>query len=245
MLSNSTSKFIKSLQLKKFRNAHSSFFVEGKVNVLEILTSRYSISHLLVTKEFFSLVQSLASSKTEVIEVTEKDLLKVGTFKSNTFGLAVATIPEPTSITLEPGEWAIALDDVNDPGNLGTILRTADWFGVSKVFCSLDTVDFYNPKVINATKGSFARVEVVYTDLTHLLANHVGVSAEMDGEPLYGFYWPKSGGLIVMGNESHGVSNAISALCQHQITIPKFGQAESLNVAIATSIICSDLRAKV
>lgn len=244
MLSNSTSKFIKSLQLKKFRKAHSSFFVEGKVNVLEILTSHHTISHILVTKEFYAVVLSLASPQTEVLEVTENDLLKVGTLKSNSFGLAVARIPESSSAALKDGEWALALDDVNDPGNLGTILRTADWFGISKVFCSMDTVDFYNPKVINSTKGSFGRVEVIYTDLVELLSTSHGVSAEMQGEPLYTFKWPSRGGVIVMGNESHGVSSAVSHQCKHCITIPKYGQAESLNVAVATSIICSDLRSK-
>jgi len=237
-------KFIKSLQLKKFRKLHSSFFVEGKVNILEALESDFKVKHLLITPEGLNDISSELIKDISVISVSEKELLKIGTFRSNSFGLIVLEIPENEKLQLEPGEWCLALDDVNDPGNLGTIVRTADWFGIKKVFCSIETVDFYNPKVVNSTKGSFSRVSVIYTELSQLVSGNSSITAEMNGKNLYDFEWPQSGGVVLMGNESHGVSKELSKLASHKLTIPRLGGAESLNVGIATSIFCSDLAQK-
>lgn len=237
-------KFIKSLQLKKFRKAHSSFFVEGKVNVLEAIDSEFKISHLLLTPEALNSFNKMDLSGLEVHTVSEKELKNIGTYKTNSFGLAVLEMPVNLRSGLKKGEWSIALEDLNDPGNLGTIIRTADWFGIEKVFCSSDTVDFYSPKVINSTKGSFARVSVFYCNLNDLVKENNVVTAEMVGHNVYDYDWPDEGGIILMGNESHGVSNDLSSLASKKLTIPQYGGAESLNVAIATSIFCSELARK-
>ena len=243
MLSSSSSKFIKSLQLKKYRKEHSCFFVEGRINVLEVLCSDFVVKTVLVTAEYQKEVEKVVQNGVEIIVVKINDLEKIGTYKSNNFGLAVVEMPNYATIDFSVDSWSLAFDDINDPGNLGTIVRTADWFGIKNIYCSLESVDFYNPKVINSTKGSFTRVKIHYVDLAQFLADKHVVSAEMNGRDLYQFEWPKKG-VLLMGNESHGVSSALSGLCSSKITIPKLGGAESLNVSIATAIICSDIFAK-
>lgn len=240
-MKNELLKFIKSLQLKKFRKAHSSFFVEGKVNVLEALDSEFTVTHLLLTPEGIENCAKMGLKKYNVVSVSEKELKNIGTYKSNSFGLAVLKMPNHLDKSLRKGEWALALNNVNDPGNLGTIIRTADWFGIKTVYCSAETVDFYSPKVINSTKGSFSRVSVIYKDLIDVIKNKETVTAEMTGASLYDFKWSNEGGIILMGNESHGVSLELSSLADKKLTIPQVGGAESLNVAIATSIFCSEL----
>jgi TrmH family RNA methyltransferase len=135
------------------------------------------------------------------------------------------------------------LDDIRDPGNLGTIIRTADWYGIKHILASEETVDFYNPKVINSTKGSFTRVQVHYTDLNAILAaNELPVfGAFLTGENVHQAKFPKAG-LLVIGNESNGISPSLSTKITHPVTIPKFGQAESLNAAIATAILLDNIR---
>jgi RNA methyltransferase, TrmH family len=242
MISNNQSKIIKSLQLKKYRKLHSSFFVEGRLNVLEVLKSNLKIKHLFITENAENEVRDLIHEQVQLSFVTEKELEKVGTFKSNNFGLVIVEMADD-EVVYDENEWCIALDGINDPGNLGTIIRTADWFGIKTIYCSLDSVDVYNPKVLNSTKGSFSRLNVKYVDLNIFLKNKVVVTAEMEGENLYDYNWG-SGGVLIMGNESHGVSKDISQLCTSKITIPSFGQAESLNVGVATAIICSDIASK-
>lgn len=242
MISNKQSKIIKSLQLKKYRKLHSSFFVEGKINVLEALTSNSVVKTVFVTADYEEIVRSRLLNNCEVIVVSAKELEAVGTYKSNNFGLAIIEMRLEKPV-FNNSEWVIALDGINDPGNLGTIIRTADWFGIKNIYCSEDSVDVYNPKVLNSTKGSFARVNVIYTDLDAFLKGKFTVTAEMDGENLYDYKWG-NGGVIVMGNESHGISDLISNTSNAKITIPSIGAAESLNVGVATAIICSDLRSK-
>jgi RNA methyltransferase, TrmH family len=243
MLSNNLSKFIKSLQLKKYRAEHSCFFVEGRVNVLEVVRSNFNVKMVLVTQEFFDEVKENALPNLQIELVKESDLEKNGTFKSNNFGLAVVEIPQNTDLNYNPGEWSLAYDQINDPGNFGTIIRTADWFGIKNIYCSLDSVDLYNPKVVNSTKGSFTRVKVHYVDLNEFLADKNFVTAEMDGKNLYDFKW-EQGGVILMGNESHGVDKSLSKKATVKLTIPKIGDAESLNVAVASAIFCSDMVSK-
>jgi len=239
-MSTQSVKFIKSLQLKKFRKVHSCFFVEGKTNILEAINSNLKIKTLYLTKLGLEDINTFDFDG-EIIELNEKQLIQAGTYKSNNYGLAVVEIPDfKTKDFVLCNEWALALDGVSDPGNLGTIIRTADWFGINTIYCSHDTVDMYAPKVINSTKGSFSRVKVIYTDLEEVLKNNDCYAAEMTGESLYEVDWAKKKqGVILMGNESHGVSKALSNLVNFSITIPKTGGAESLNVAVATSIICS------
>jgi TrmH family RNA methyltransferase len=140
-------------------------------------------------------------------------------------------------------EYGIVLDDIHDPGNLGTIVRTADWFGIRKIIASPETADFYNPKVISATMGSFTRVQVYYTDLATYLSGtkHRIYGAFLDGTDIHSVRFT-NGGLIVIGSESHGISAELAPFVREKVTIPKYGQAESLNAAIATAIICDNLR---
>jgi len=207
MLSINLSKFIKSLQLKKYRKLHSSFFVEGKVNILELINSEYKITHLFLSKSAVEELNIKNDDKINFNIVSQKELDSIGTYKNNTFGIAVAKFIKKEKFVLSPNEWVIALDDINDPGNLGTIIRT----------------------------------EVYYEDLKSILDGIPVITAEMKGENLYDFNWP-SGGVLLMGNESHGVKKELSKLASDTITIPRIGEAESLNVAIATSIICSHLK---
>jgi TrmH family RNA methyltransferase len=240
ILSSNLSKFIKSLQLKKFRTEQNCFFVEGKVNVLEALSSNFVIKHLLITLDNYESVKDIVKNDAEIIVVKESDLEKVGTYQSNNFGLAVLEIPQSKNAEFDPETWSLAFDNINDPGNFGTIIRTADWFGVKNIYCSKDSVDFYNPKVINSTKGSFARVNIHYVDLEDFLKNKNLVSAEMDGKNYREFDW-KGGGILLMGNESHGVRKELSELCKAKLTIPRKGKAESLNVAVATALFCAEI----
>jgi RNA methyltransferase, TrmH family len=241
MLSSSKSKFIKSLQLKKFRQEQNCFFVEGKINVMECLLSNFQLISLFLTHSALELIEKIIPKNVEINLVSESDLEKVGTYQSNNFGIAVLAMPQKSSVFYDENEWSLAFDTINDPGNLGTIIRTADWFGIKNIYCSADSVDVFNPKVLNSTKGSFARVNVHYLGLETFLKDKIVVSAEMNGEPLSSYNW-KKGGILLMGNESHGVKKELSDLCVAKLTIPKIGKAESLNVAVATSLFCYEMK---
>jgi TrmH family RNA methyltransferase len=175
----------------------------------------------------------------EIIEVKEKDLLGLGEFQTNDKALAVARIKVNEPLSIGPNEFALVLDDIRDPGNLGTMIRTADWFGMTKVIASLETADFYNPKVIHATMGSFTRVKIFYTDLEDYLRR--------SNAPVFGTYLQGTDirqtsfgneGLIVVGNESKGIRPSLEKFVHHKITIPRIGKAESLNAGIAAGILC-------
>jgi TrmH family RNA methyltransferase len=244
MLSKNTLKFIKSLQQKKFRKQEQAFFVEGRKNVTELLHSDFEISHLIFTEKFaMDNHHLIPSSKVQLYEVSQKTLEMTGTFQSNDSALAVAKIKENIDFELESNEWAIALDDVRDPGNLGSIFRIADWYGISKILLSNESADFYNPKVLHASMGSFTRVKFYYTDLSTYLPKVTNpiFGAFLDGVNLYDVEF-QEGGVIIMGNESNGISPDVSQHVSQKITIPRFGHAESLNVAIATSIICDNVK---
>ncbi|MGY6521145.1 MAG: TrmH family RNA methyltransferase [Mongoliitalea sp.] len=244
MLSKNTLKFIKSLHQKKFRKQEQSFFVEGSKNVTELLLSDYEISHILVTDKFENEYgRLLKQSKAQVISVKEQELVAAGTFQSNDAALAVAKIKDNQSIGIDSNEWAIALDDVRDPGNLGTIIRIADWYGIKKILLSDESADFYNPKVLNASMGSFTRVQIHYCELTNYLASiKLPVyGAFLDGSSIYEASFPQ-GGILLMGNESQGISKAVEKFVTHKVKIPAFGKAESLNVAIATAVCCDNIR---
>ena len=136
---------LKSLQLKKYRKLHSSFFIEGRINVLEALDSNFVIKTVFVTKEYEDLIKDKCSEDIDIVLINEKELQKIGTYKTNNFGVAILEIPA-TEINYNKNEWSLALDDINDPGNLGTIIRTADWFGIKNIYCSLDSYSFTNVK---------------------------------------------------------------------------------------------------
>ncbi|MBW3468014.1 RNA methyltransferase [Arthrospiribacter ruber] len=244
MLGKNTLKFIKSLQQKKFRKLERSFFVEGSKNVTELLHSDYLSTHLIYTDKYYLENRALVDNfRGETYLVTQKVLESMGAFKTNDSALAVAKIKEEVPFSLEQDEWIIALDDVRDPGNLGTIIRIADWYGIKKLMLSLETADFYNPKVLQASMGSFTRVEIWYTDLLEYF-NDTPLDifgAFLNGKNIYQTVFPKSG-ILVMGNESSGISKELEAHVHQKITIPRFGNAESLNVGVATAIFCDNIK---
>ncbi|BDD04192.1 TrmH family RNA methyltransferase [Aureibacter tunicatorum] len=243
MISRNLAKYIKSLQIKKYRKETQSFFVEGAKNVIELINSEYEITHLCCTEEF--LEQHKTEIKLQQINhfiAKEKDLVQIGTFKNNNAALAVAKITE-TPIKLDKKQLYLALDDVRDPGNMGTIIRIADWYGIKNIIASQTCADLYNPKVLNASMGSFIRVNVEYANLSEKLQ---GLDMPIYGALLEGANIHKKTleprGVILMGNESNGISQENLALVNSPITIPNFGGAESLNVAIATAVICDNFR---
>lgn len=243
MLSKAKIKFIKSLQIKKYRKQEQCFIVQGTKSVQELLESDFEVMMVAGVPDQ---LQNLKTRKSfEWIEASEKALADLGEFQSNDAVLAVARIKSETTFTVLPGEFALVLDDIRDPGNLGTILRTADWYGIKKVIASQETADFYNPKVISATMGSFTRIAFRAVNLVEELAKTRGkvYGAYLNGKNVHDERF-ESGGLIVIGNESRGISPELEKFITDKITIPRFGMAESLNAAIATAIICDNVKRK-
>ena len=243
MITKNQIKYINSLQQKKFRLEYRSFVVEGAKSVVELLKSDFEIGSLFITKTFLeenSLL--LNNSIAECIMVEPQELEKVGSFSSNNAALAVVKTKENTELLVDEEEFALVLDDIRDPGNLGTIIRIADWYGVRKIICSLSTVDFYNPKVINATMGSFTRVSLFYTDLeTFINEQNVNIYGTLlDGDNIHETDFSISG-CIVIGNEANGISKEVIKLITHKITIPRFGGAESLNAGNATAVVLDNV----
>jgi TrmH family RNA methyltransferase len=241
MLSKATIKFIKSLQVKKYRKQEQCFLIEGGKSVEELLASDFEVVKLLATADFLKNLKTPA--KGEVLEVTESELENLGEFQTNRTALAVARLKPNTPIQVHAKEYGLVLDDIRDPGNLGTIIRTADWYGIRNIIVSLETADFYSSKVISATMGSFTRTCIYYTHLPEFVKEF--------GNPVYGAFLAGTnvhtldfapGGLIVVGSESHGISDALAPFISERITIPRFGGAESLNAAAATAVICDNLR---
>ena len=229
------------MQVKKYRKQEQCFLIEGGKSVEELLASDFEVVKVLATTDFLPSLKTPA--KFEVLEVTEKDLEGLGEFQTNRTALAVARIKPNSPISVSSGEYGLVLDDIRDPGNLGTIIRTADWYGIEKVIVSPETADFYNPKVISATMGSFTRVKIYSTDLVDFLStSELPVyGAFLEGAHVHGVKFAPEG-LIVVGSEAHGISSALEPLITQKITIPRFGRAESLNAAIATAVICDNLR---
>ena len=240
MISKAKAKYIKSLQVKKYRKQEQSFVVEGRKGVEELLASDFTTTLVCATKDF---IENHPIGDVEVIEVMPSDLEAIGSAETNDSVLAVAKTKPNTRPSIGTNEYALILDDIRDPGNLGTIIRTADWYNVRYIIASEETADVYNPKVIRSTMGSFCRVNIFYTPLAEFLA---GTDVMIYGTFLGGSdvhqlkFAP--GGLIVIGNESNGISQPIGKFITQKVTIPRFGKAESLNASIATGIILDNLR---
>jgi len=242
MLSKAKIKFVKSLQIKKYRKQEQCFVVEGAKSVQELLTSDFDIVLVLTSKDFQS--NNRLPSTAEVIEVTARELEGIGEFQSNDSVLAVARMRTPEDPAVGKDEFVLVLDDIRDPGNLGTIIRAADWFGIKTVIASSETADFYSSKVITATMGSFTRVGIFYTDLSVYLSglrDSRVFGAFLDGKDIHHVNFG-TGGHIIIGNESRGISADLTRFVTDKITIPRFGKAESLNAAMATAIICDVMR---
>lgn len=239
MVSKNQIKLITSLQQKKYRIANKLFFAEGVKGIQELLDSDFELEHLYSTQNDFDEV-----SKEKKTIISENDLKKLTALATPNSCLAVFKMPAEKTIT-ETG-LIVALDSIRDPGNLGTILRLCDWFGIQQVLCSKETVDVYNPKVVQATMGSIARVNINYIDLnTFVATTKLSVFGTfMDGKNIYKSELPKEG-IVIMGNEANGISTELEKLVTSRLTIPRFGnlqKTESLNVATATAIVLSEFR---
>lgn len=237
MLSKSQIKLITSLKQKKYRQQHHLFVVEGIKTIKELLASSLEL-HALYTTELFNI-----DAENEVL-ISTSELKRISFLTTPNKALAIFKTPQPNKIETEG--LIVVLDAVRDPGNLGTIIRLCDWFGIKDLVCSKETVDCFNPKVIQATMGSITRVNISYLDLIPFLkTKKVSVfGAFMEGENVYSSHLPEKG-VLVMGNEANGISKDIEALITEKISIPRFGDlqaAESLNVATATAILLSEFK---
>ena len=239
-LSNKQAKFIKSLRLKKYRQQESAFVVEGLKTVQLLLASHYTVQMVVGTPAFLNTYSTLGQHNATVFQTDEGTLASLGTFTTNKAVLAVANIP-PTHALLAPpsNTWGLVLDNIRDPGNLGTIVRVADWYNIPALICSPNTVELYNPKVLQASMGSFTRVQVYYTPLPTFLngTSWPILGAFTTGSNIHRTPLPYPS-LIVIGNESKGISPAVAPHIQQKISIPRYGQAESLNAAMAAAIVC-------
>ena len=239
MLNKNQVKLIQKLQQKKYRNELNLFIVEGKKSIVEFLQAGYRLELLIATEVF-----ATALNGQPITLVSKEELRKVSNLKNPDEGLAIFHHHQHKGI-LQEGV-ILALDNVQDPGNLGTLIRLCDWFGIETLICNSQTVDCYNPKVVQATMGSLTRVAVHYVDLAGFLATCALplYAMDLDGENLYTTEFPEDC-VLILGNEANGISPEVRALTDGIITIPRFGklqQTESLNVAMAGAIVVSQVR---
>ena len=243
MLSKSQISLIKSLQQKKYRKEHQLFLVEGLKAISEFLNSNYTLHSIYCVEDIIPKLPKLSHNQ-KVFEVSEQELAKISALQTPQGILALVIIPiQPKYSASELKDITIVLDGIQDPGNLGTIIRTADWFGFKNIICSENTVDIYNPKVVQATMGSLARMNISYHLLVDILKSSTlpRYGALLNGENVFNMNWPKEG-FLIFGSEGKGISEEILPLITVPITIPGYGQTESLNVAISAAIICTEIR---
>ena len=241
MLTAHTIKVLQSLDKKKFRQKYNLFLVEGNKIISELPYSNYKIKEIFSTN-----LEKLETNSVPTTQITENELRKISFLQNPKDSVAVCYLAEESEFVEK--DFQIVLDGIQDPGNLGTIIRLADWFGIEQIVCSEDTVDFYNPKVIMATMGSFTRVNMVYKNLPEYLAQtkNVNIGTDMTGENIYSFQKPKKINLI-LGNEGNGMRPETEKLLSESICIPRFGKSqstESLNVSMAAGIILGQLFSK-
>ncbi len=247
MLTKATIKYIQSLQHKKFRDEEGAFFAEGPKLVNELLQGGVFVcKNIYALPEWESLLPEQLKNRyiyqTDFIK--DFELEKISALSKPNQVLAVFEKKKADNNPLVKNNISIVLDDIQDPGNLGTIIRIADWFGVKNIVCSLHTADMYNSKVVQSTMASLQRVNLIYTDIEIWLAENKTIpvyAATLDGEPLQSISSIKEG-IIIIGNESKGVSHAIIKLADKKISISSFGEAESLNAAVAAGIIMYEIR---
>ncbi len=247
MLSKNKIKLITSLARKKYRDEYSLFVAEGSKLVTD-LSVAFRCRSLFATKEWLSLYPNLIAD--EIIEVSEAELTKVSAQKTPQGVIALFEKMDSSFQTSDVTEaLTLALDDVQDPGNLGTILRVADWFGIRDVFCSEHCADAFNPKTVQATMGALARVKVHKVNLTDFLKDYTSKTSIygtlMDGNDIYHSELQPTG-IVVMGNEGQGISPEVQQLISHRLLIPSYPQgiptSESLNVSVATALVCAEFR---
>ena len=240
MISKKQLKLIRQLGQKKYRKQYSQYLVQGEKNVLELLNSPLKAKDVFATQSFIDSYQD-KYQHVNLIAADEDVLTKASTLVSN--NAAIAIVDMPTASAPQASGLILALDGVSDPGNLGTIIRVADWYGIKHIVTSTDSADAYNPKTISATMGSFVRVSVSQVELPAYLSglNLPIYGAFLDGKSVHKTQFTGQG-VLLMGSESHGIRQACAALVTDKITIPAFGGAESLNVAMATGIILDNFK---
>lgn len=253
MLSKQVTKIVQNLEKKKFREKYNLFKVEGEKLVGELLGSTLTTRTLIALPEWIEAHRAMLA-QTAVVEADEREMKSISNFQSPPAVIAVAEIPQQTYDKAEVAQsLSVVLNGIQDPGNLGTILRVADWFGIRHVFCDEDCAGAYNPKCVQASMGAVFRVQTLYTDLISLIAK-----LKSEGLPVFGTFLDGKNiycadlcprGLIVMGNEGKGICAAIEELTDSKLTIPSFATGEqateSLNVGVATGIILSEFRRRV
>ncbi len=237
---------IRQLALKKHRLEQAAFVLEGKKSIQALLNSGYTMKCIVATPSFLLENQDMLYAihgDTEVFSADKTRLSRLGAFVHNHEVLAVAALPSPTEPCLSPTGITLALDGIQDPGNLGTIIRIADWYGIATILCSKTTVELYNPKVLQASMGSFIQVKLYYVDLVDYLQGLTLpiLGATLDGRPVHDIVFPKDG-ILVIGNESHGIHPTVQQTLTESVAIPRYGSANSLNAAIATGILCDNWR---
>lgn len=248
MLSKTLLKLIKSLELKKFRKEYGLFVAEGGKTVCDLINLNLEAKHIIATKEWLENHKEIKNNN--ICEVSEEELKRASFLRTPQGVLAVFKQPQyDIDITTPEQELCLALDNVQDPGNLGTIIRIADWFGIENIYCSTGSADAYNPKTIQATMGAIGRVKIHYINLADMLSTIKGKAniygTFLDGENIYGQHLENKG-IIVMGNEGNGISEECGKLINKRLFVPNYpterSTSESLNVSVATAIICSEFR---
>lgn len=237
MITKHQQKYIQSLHNKKYRTEYGEFLVEGEKGLLELLASDFEIVELFCTADFLE-----KNKIKEAVTVTSQvQIEQISTFKSNNSGIAV--VKQKANLTPKNLEGlTLFLDNINDPGNLGTIIRLADWYGLENIICSENTVELYNPKVISSTMGSYLNIHCFYTNLSDFLKNWKSplYAADLVGANVHKQVFEEKSGIII-GSESHGISESLKPFISQNVTIPKIGKAESLNAAMATAIILDNI----
>ena len=251
MISKNSIKLIKSLANKKNRIKENLFLVEGDKMVTEVLHSNFVVEKLYATNSFIVKNKPKIKNEKVVTEVNQEDIDKASLMKNPQNSIALCTIPSEKELPLKiDSDLSIYLDEIQDPGNLGTIIRICDWFGIEHLFCSPKTADFFNPKVIQSSMGSFCRVNVWYTAFEPVVelaakSEMKVLGAFLNGDNVYTQKFP-SRVLLVMGNEGNGISTEVEKMVSKRIKIPEFNKndqsAESLNVSVATAIICAEFK---
>jgi TrmH family RNA methyltransferase len=248
MISQTELKHVRALQQKKYRAERNRFLVQGRKVVMELLGSSLRTESLFATEAAAEWVRATAPSvdgQVPLYVLPEHQLEKIGTFETGNELVAVAVAPDPPPFRAPAaGELMLALDDVHDPRNMGGLLRIADWFGISRVICSHDCMEIYNPKVVQSSMGSLFRVEVRYAPLAEELSQCDAAGArlylaDMDGTPVFQAQL-SCPSVLVLGSESHGLSQAMRGMNASVISIPRIGKAESLNVAMAAAALCTE-----
>jgi len=248
MLSKSQLKLIRSLKVKKYRYKERMFLVESPKLVNELLKTNHPIQQIFALSSWIHDQQAqLDKHAHSVQEISAKELAQISNLKTPNQVVAMVPIVVPS---IEPSILTsnvnLVLADIRDPGNLGTIIRIADWFNIPYIFCSLNSVDMYNPKVVQSTMGAIFHTKVFYTDLMELFHQYPNLpvyGTSMVGQSIFETHIP-AGSFVIIGNEAQGIGSEILAHCHHMVSIPKYGKAESLNASVAAGIICAIIKHK-